>query len=129
MGSILEVPENEKLNFEIEVHGTGIIESVELFACAYIEGDPSAQFGEFMFEDNDPRVEKALNSWFIAHEKRNIDKMDLILEFELENSGSPMVYYLRVIQKEPVTLPCELEGSGILQVRPVVAWSTPVWIE
>jgi len=39
------------------------------------------------------------------------------------------IYYVRVIQKEPITLPCALEGSGVLQVRPVMAWSTPVWVE
>ena len=111
------------------MYGTDIIESVELFACPFIEGDPSAQFGEFMFDDNDPLVEKTLNSWFIAHEKRNIGEMDLRLEFELENIDGPMVYYLRVIQKNPITLPCELEGSGVLQIRPVVAWSTPVWVK
>jgi hypothetical protein len=41
MGSILEAPKNGKLKFEIEVNGTDIIESVELFACPFIEGDKS----------------------------------------------------------------------------------------
>jgi len=129
MGSVLKPPQNGKLKFEVEVYGTDIIESVELFACPFIEGDQSVQFGEFMFKDDDPLVEKTLNSWYTAYEKRNIGKLDVKLEFEIENKSEQMVYYLRVIQKNPIALPCELEGSGVLQVRPVVAWSTPVWIK
>lgn len=129
IGSVLKPPKNGKLKFEVEVNGTDIIESVELFACPFIEGDKSVEFGEFMFKEDDPLVEKTLNSWFTAYEKRNIGKMDVKLEFEIENNSEQMVYYLRVIQKNPITLPCELEGSGVLQVRPVVAWSTPVWIK
>ena len=129
MGSVLKPPKNEKLDFEVEVYGTDTLESVELFACPFIEGDPATEFDKFMFKEDDPLVDKALKSWFIAYEKRNIDKRDLNLEIEIENEGEQMVYYLRVIQKRPITLPCELEGSGILQVRPVVAWSTPIWIK
>ena len=129
MGSVLESPQNGKLKFEVEVHGTDLIESVELFACPFIEGDKSVEFGEFMFEKNDPTVEKTLNSWFTAYEKKNIGKMDVNLEFEIEPGSEQMVYYLRVIQENPITLPSALEGSGVLQVRPVVAWSTPVWIK
>ena len=102
---------------------------MELFACPFIEGNPTTEFGEFMFKEDDPLVDMVLNSWFVAYEKRNIEKMDLKLEFEIENKAEQMVYYLRVIQKRAITLPCELEGSGVLQVRPVVAWSTPVWIK
>lgn len=129
MGSVLKTPKNGKLNFEIEVNGTDVIESVELFACPFIVGDQSVPVGEFMFLLDDPQVDKVLNSWFTAYEKRDIGKMDVKLEFDVVNKHDRMVYYLRVIQKNPITLPSELEGSGVLQIRPVVAWSTPVWIE
>jgi len=129
MGSVIKFPRNGKIKLEITVNGTGMIESVQLFACPFIEGDKSVPFGEFMFEENDPLVEKTLNSWYTAFEKHNIDKMDVDLAFEVDNTGDKMVYYVRVIQKEPITLPCALEGSGVLQVRPVMAWSTPVWVE
>ncbi len=43
--------------------------------------------------------------------------MDVTLEFEINNDNKQMVYYLRVTQKNPTTLPATLEGSGGLQVR------------
>jgi hypothetical protein len=82
-----------------------------------------------MFKEDDPLVYETLNSWFTSYEKKGIEKMDVTLEFEINNDNKQMVYYLRITQKNPITLPAALEGSGVLQVRPVVAWSTPVWVE
>jgi hypothetical protein len=129
MGSVLALPERGRLEFQIEAHGTDTIESVELFGCAFIEGDRTVDVGQFMFEEDDPRVEQALQGWETLYAKGEIGALDYEEMVEILQQENKMVYYVRVTQKEPIVLPCALEGSGIIQKRPVVAWSTPVWVE
>ena len=129
MGSAIPLPADGGLKFQMDVHGTGIIESVELFGCPYIVGDSTVEIGRFMFEEGDQRVEKALTGWFTVYEKHGIGEMDFSSLAERKQGEDKMIYYIRVIQKEPITLPCELEGSGVIQKRPVEAWGTPVWVE
>ncbi|MDH3981818.1 MAG: hypothetical protein OES84_02830 [Kiritimatiellaceae bacterium] len=128
MGSTIKRPEDGKLQFQIEVHGTGKIVSVELFGCPFIEGDRTVEIGQLMFEEEDPRVDVALNAWETVYAKRAIGKLDYAERVKVVQEEDKMVYYVRVTQL-PIELPCDLEGSGIIQKRPVVAWSTPVWVE
>ena len=129
MGSTVELPENGILRFQIEAYGTERIGSVELFGCPFIEGDRTVEIGQFMFEEDDPRVMAALQAWGMVYSKREIGELDYVEMVEIAQAENKMVYYVRVTQGQPITLPCELEGSGIMQKRPVVAWSTPVWVE
>ncbi|MHB8897992.1 MAG: PHP domain-containing protein, partial [Thermoguttaceae bacterium] len=49
MGSRLEAAPGRKLDFSVEVHGTGALGTVELFACPFLEGSRQVPVNQLMF--------------------------------------------------------------------------------
>jgi hypothetical protein len=128
MGSEFEAAEGDMLRFELEVHGTGELEAVELFACPFIEGNRDVPVDNLMFEEDDPQVELARGAWRTVYEATDIGQLDFRHMWEAPYQGKPLVYYVRVRQAEPIRIPCKLEGADWHQVRPVMAWSSPIWV-
>jgi hypothetical protein len=128
MGSEFAAPKGTRLEFRVEVHGTGDLAAVEVFRCPFIEGDRSVPVGQLRFSKNDPAVEKARQSWQTAFVKKDVGGPDFSQAWTAEFDGRPTVYYVRVRQREPIVLPSPLEGHETVQRRPVCAWSSPIWV-
>lgn len=128
MGSEFQARKGEKLTFGIEVHGTDTLASVEVFACPFIEGDRSVPVDALMFDEDDPEVEKARRSWRTVFEATDLRGMDFSRTWSARYNGRKMVYYARIMQKRPITVPAPLEGVTKLQKRPPAAWSSPIWV-
>jgi hypothetical protein len=116
------------VNFNISVNGTDQLQKVEVFGCSYIEGNQNVNVGEMMFPEDDPQVEEVAKSWKTIFVKDEINEMDYSENFKIPVPDKKMVYYVKVTQKKIIELPCKLEGRGFYQKRPVVAWSSPIWI-
>ena len=128
MGSEFVVAKGDLLRFNLEVHGTDKLAEVSVFACPFIEGDNTVPIGQSRFRQDDPLVEQARNSWTAAFEKHDINDADFTESWTQKYQGKPMVYYVRIRQKNNITLPSPLEGFPTVQKRPVCAWSSPIWI-
>jgi hypothetical protein len=128
MGSEFVAEKGKPLTFYLEVHGTDDLAEVSVFGCPFIEGDNRVPVGQLRFKEDDPLVEKARNSWATAFERKDLNGADFCESWTQEYAGTPMVYYVRVKQKNPIVLPARLEGFPTVQKRPVCAWSTPIWI-
>jgi hypothetical protein len=128
MGTQIKWKPGEKLNFNISVNGTDRLQKVEVFGCPYIEGNQNVNVGEMMFSEDDPLVEEATKSWKTIFVKDEIYEMDYSENFKIPAPDKKMVYYVKVTQKNLIELPCKLEGRDFYQKRPVVAWSSPIWI-
>jgi len=128
MGSDFVVAKGGLLRFNLEVHGTDNLAEVSVFACPFIEGDNTVAVGQSRFRQDDPLVDKARNSWTVAFEKHGIDSADFSESWTQRYRGKPMVYYVRIRQKNSIALPSPLEGFPTVQKRPVCAWSSPIWI-
>jgi len=57
-----------------------------------------------------------------------IFEKDYSTDFKIDVPLQKMVYYVKVTQKNVIELPSKLEGKDFYQKRPVVAWSSPIWI-
>lgn len=128
MGSQIKCESGEELNFNISVNGTDQLQKVEVFGCPYIEGNQNVNVGELMFSEDDPQVEEATKSWKTIFAKDEIYAMDDTENFNIPAPDKKMVYYVKITQKNLIELPCKLEGQNFYQMRPVVAWSSPIWI-
>ena len=128
MGSEVKITSGNQLNFNLSVNGTDQLQKIEVFGCPYIEGNDNVEIGEPMFSMNDPKVNKATSSWITVFEEDMIQEMDFGTNFTIPIPKTNMVYYMKVTQKNSIELPCKLEGSDFYQIRPVVAWSSPIWI-
>ncbi len=128
MGSEISAARGARLDVRVEVHGTAVLGSVEVFACPFIEGNRAVAVNELMFAEDDPAVEKARRAWTTAFEARNIGEADASFEWTLEFEGAPTVLYTRITQRDPITLPGILEGQDAPQQRSVAAWSSPIWV-
>jgi len=101
MGSTLRVAAGESLSFRIEVHGTGPIEAVEVMR--WVRGGDTG--------------------WEVAHARRHLSTADLV-DTWTESARSGAIYYVRVIQANANEVFVPVHG-----LRPVTAWSSPIWIE
>jgi hypothetical protein len=128
MGSELVVGKGDPLKFYLEVHGTDDLAEVSVFGCPFIEGNSAVPVGQSRFAEDDPRVEKARNSWTTVFETRDLNSPDFSKSWTQQYAGKPMVYYVRIKQKNVIVLPAPLEGHPTVQRRPVCAWSSPVWV-
>ncbi len=129
MGSQIKGESGEELNFNISVNGTDQLQKVEVFGCPYIEGNQDVKVGELMFSEDDPLVEAATGSWETIFVMDEIYEMDYSENFTIPATEKKMVYYVKVTQKNLIELPSKLEGRDFYQKRPVVAWSSPIWIK
>lgn len=128
MGSEFKAGLGEKLEFSIEVHGTGALGAVEVFACPLIEGNREVPVGQAMFAKEDPAVDRARNGWHTVFARTDLGEMDASHAWQEKYDGQPAVYYARVKQRDLLTLPGILEGQDKPQQRTVAAWSSPIWI-
>jgi hypothetical protein len=128
MGSEFSCDGKRELHFAVVVHGTGELESVEVYGCPFIEGNGAVPVGAFRFAAGDPQVERARNSWETIFSARQIGKQDFTSEWKLAYDGKPRVYYVKAVQKQPIVVPAPLEGDTKLQERKPTAWSSPIWI-
>ncbi len=128
MGHEFQARRGDTLAFSVEVNGTGPLESVEVFACAFIEGNRDVPVGELMFDEDDPDVENIRQGWEAVLQKNGINKLDTSHTWDIQYDGEPLVCYVRVIQRDLLTLPGILEGQKTPQKRAVMAWSTPIWV-
>jgi hypothetical protein len=128
MGSEVRARPGDQLEFEIEVHGTGDIDTVELFSCPVLEPEREPPFGDLRFEEDDPRVAEARESWQTERATTDIQSLDFDEQWTTEFRGEQTVYYLRVKQTDPIELPCKIHGQDTHQVRDVYAWSSPIWV-
>jgi hypothetical protein len=101
MGSVLKTKAGEPLNLKVEVHGTGPLEVIEVFRYSF-QGNG---MGETAYVRRDIGSEDFIGSW-------------------TESSQGRSLYYVRVQQRD--SLPVMVPTS---QMRPVRAWSTPIWLE
>lgn len=101
MGSTVQTKPGAPLHCKIEVHGTGPLDTVEVF--------------RYVFQGS--------RTWETAYIRRGIGLQDFTASW-IENSQGRSVYYVRVQQRDalPVMVPTA-------QMRPVRAWSTPIWLE
>ncbi len=129
MGSELIITPGEELKFFVSVNGTDQLQKVEVFGCPFIEGNQNVEIGGMMFDEDDSRVEEATSSWNTVFIQDQISEMDYSSNFMISAPGVKMVYYMKVTQKNAIELPAKLEGKDFLQRRPVVAWSSPIWIK
>lgn len=127
MGSEVTAAE-DRVSVRIAVNGTDTLDTVEVFSGVVIEGDRSVDIDRFMFADGDPRVDDARNSWSAIYRKDNFDVPDFEDSFSIPLDGRNRVYYLRVRQRTAITLPAPIEGAANPQTRPVMAWSSPIWV-
>jgi len=128
MGSELAHAPGDDLTFDVEAHGTDVIDAVEVFSCPVLEPDTEVAFGEFRFGPDDERVAEVRDSWETAYRASDVGAPDFEDSWTATFDGEPTVYYVRVTQADPIELPCKIEGQDEYQVRDVYAWSTPVWV-
>lgn len=62
MGSEIVAKKEETLKFELNVHGTDELDTVEVFSYLFMEARKETSFGEMRFEEDDPDVERMRNS-------------------------------------------------------------------
>ena len=128
MGTEFNAAVGEEISFHVEVFGTDTIDKVEVFRGFFIEGKKQVEVDELRFDEDDPDVEEACGSWETVFSACEIGALDYAAAFNETYSGKRSVYYARVQQKDPITLPSPLEGKTEPQRRPVCAWSSPIWI-
>lgn len=104
MGSELSLNRNKEVEFTVEVHGTDVLCSVEVFRHRFGPGETSVCQWESAFHRDIPDVGL-----------KGTAQRDLTTSFTEAYVG-PTVYYLRVRQKY------------FVKDRPVYAWSTPIWL-
>ncbi|NQT91161.1 MAG: hypothetical protein HQ559_00255 [Lentisphaerae bacterium] len=128
MGIEFHASAGDKIAFRVEASGTDILDRIDVFRAFFIEGKKDVLVDELRFDEGDPAVEEARGSWETVFSAHDIGALDYEGEWQESYAGRRSVYYVRVSQKEPITLPTPLEGHPVKQARPVCAWSSPVWI-
>lgn len=101
MGSTIRVAAGARLTGRIEVHGTGPLDTLEVFRFVPASG----------------------RDWETAFVRRDIGAEDATFEWR-EPAQAPAIFYARVTERTVVEV-----QVPVYHARPVTAWSSPIWID